>query len=233
MNDIEKEPTTNQAPRWIIRAIAALIILLVLWLNRHQLLTLLNLLRDREAVATYLEPLGIWGPLLLLSILGVQVVTIIMPNHALLITAGYLYGFSRGLTLNVIGVVIVSQLVFVMARQAGKPFMERLVPVNILDRWDNIAKRQGFFFFLICFWFPIIPSNATNYLAGLSSIAFWPFFLANLLGRLPGLALVTLIGSHGVEFSWQQWLAILPITLGIVVGGRYLATRIDRRFNSV
>ena len=233
MNDIKKEPTTNQAPTWIIKATAVLIVLLLLWLNRHQLFTLLNLLKDREAVATYLEPLGIWGPVLLLSILGVQVAMVVIPNHALLITAGYLYGFSRGLTLNVIGVVIVSQLVFVMARQAGRPFIQRLVSVHILDRWDNIAKRQGFFFFLICFWFPIIPSNATNYIAGLSSIAFWPFFLANLLGRLPGLALVTLIGSHGVEFSWQQWLVFLPIFLGIVVGGRYLATRVDRHFNSV
>ena len=226
-----KRGRTRQVAKWFGQGIVVLIILILLWLNRYHLSALLDFLRDREAIAAYLDPFGIWGPLLYLLILGVQVITAVIPGHALLITAGYLYGFGGGLTLNIIGVIVVSQLVFVMTRQAGKPFAQRFVPLNILERWDEIARRQGFLFFLICFWFPIIPSNVTNYIAGLSAISFWLFLLANFLGRMPGLVLVTLIGSHGLELSWEQWLVILPVALVVIVGGRYLTAKIERRFN--
>ncbi|MFC1976465.1 TVP38/TMEM64 family protein [Chloroflexota bacterium] len=232
MNKSEvKSPPTRHLSTWFIKGGVILIILLVLWIGRHHLLGLLNFLRNREAVVAYLEPLGIWGPLLYLFILAVQVFTAIIPGHALMIAAGYLYGFAGGFTLNVIGAVVVSQLAFVLARRAGRPAVQRLVPANVLDRWDNVAKQQGFFFFLICFWFPIIPSNTTNYIAGLSPISFRLFFLANFLGRLPGLILVTLIGSHGLELTWQQWSIILPVAVIMVIGGRYLTAKIERRFS--
>jgi uncharacterized membrane protein YdjX (TVP38/TMEM64 family) len=233
MNKSEvKSAFRHHLSTWFIRGGVLLIILFALWLGRHQLLAFFDFLRDREAVAAYLKPLGIWGPLLYLLILAVQVLTAIIPGHALMIAAGYVYGFVGGLTLNVVGAVLVSQLTFVLARRAGRSMVQRRVPANVLERWDHVAKRQGFFFFLICFWFPIIPSNATNYIAGLSAISFWFFFLANLLGRLPGLILVTLIGSHGLELSQQQWGIILPVAVIVVVGGRYLTTKIERRFRA-
>ncbi|MBN1220862.1 MAG: TVP38/TMEM64 family protein [Anaerolineae bacterium] len=223
-------PTPNLS-RWLIRGVVALIVLLLLWANRHYLLTLLDFLRDREAITDSLESLGGWGPLFYLLFLGMQVITAFIPGHPLLIAAGYLYGFAGGLALNLIGVVLFSQLVFVAARRAGKPLVQRFVSTNLLDRWDHLTQQQGFFFFLILFWFPIIPSNATNYLAGLSSISFWLFFLASLVGRLPGLALVTLIGSHGLELTWQQWLVILPVALVLVAGGRFVTLKLERHFN--
>ncbi len=228
-----QSPPTRPLSKWFLRGGLILITLLVLWAGRDHLLGLLSFLKDREAVVAYLEPLGIWGPLLYLVILAVQVFTAIIPGHALMIAAGYLYGFAGGLTLNVIGAVIVSQLAFVLARRAGRPAAQRVVPANVLDRWDSVAKTQGFFFFLICFWFPLIPSNATNYIAGLSPISFWLFFLANFLGRLPGLILVTLIGSHGLALTWQQWVVILPVALLLVVGARFLTVKIERRFQAL
>jgi uncharacterized membrane protein YdjX (TVP38/TMEM64 family) len=233
MNKSEvKSSPTRHLLTWFIKGGVVLIILLVLWVGRHHLLGLLDFLKNREAVVAYLEPLGIWGPLLYLLILAVQVFTAIIPGHALMIAAGYLYGFAGGFTLNVIGAVMVSQLAFALARRAGRPVVQRLVPAHVFDRWDSVAQRQGFSFFLICFWFPLIPSNATNYIAGLSPISFWLFFLANFLGRLPGLILVTLIGSHGLELSQQQWAVILPVAIILVVGGRYLTTKIERRFRA-
>ena len=231
MNNIKPNPR-RRFLTWLVRGLAILAVLLILGVERQPLLDLLNLLRDRDAVAAYLEPLGLWGPLLYLLLLGAQVITAIIPGHALMIAAGYVYGFGGGLALNLMGAVLVSQGVFVVARRAGKPLVYRLVPANVLDHWDKVAQRQGFFFFLMCFWFPIMPSNATNYLAGLSSISFWLFFGANLLGRLPGLILITLIGSHGLELSWQQWGVIIPLALVVVGGGRYLSVKIEHHFSA-
>ncbi|MBN1992859.1 MAG: TVP38/TMEM64 family protein [Anaerolineae bacterium] len=230
MEKFEAKAIIRRAAKWLVRGIIALAIIALVWVGRRHLLDLLNFFGDKEAVTTYLEPFGFWGPLLYLLILGIQVLTVFIPAHPLLIAAGYLYGFLAGLALNLSGVVLVSQLVFVMARRVGTPLVHRLVPANILDRWEHMIQQQGFFFFLLLFWFPIIPSNATNYLAGLSPISFWFFFLANLLGRLPGVMLMTLIGSHGFTLSRQQWMVIIPAALVVVAAGRYLTVKIERHF---
>lgn len=233
MNQFERnQPTFRQFLKWIIGGSAALLILALLWADRDHLAAALNFVRDREVVAAYLESLGNWGPLLYLLILGVQVITAVIPGHALMIAAGYMYGFSEGLILNLIGVVGASQLAFVLSRRVGKPFVQWFVPAHLLHRWDGMATRQGFFFYLICFWFPIIPSNATNYIGGLSSISFWLFFLANVAGRLPGLIVVTLIGSHGFELTGSQWGMLALAGLVVIIGGRSLAVKIERKFSA-
>jgi uncharacterized membrane protein YdjX (TVP38/TMEM64 family) len=217
---------------WLIRGGIVLFVLLGLWISRHHLVAALDVLRNREAVAAYLEPLGIWGPLLYVFLLLLQVITVFVPGHALLIAGGYLYGFWGGLTLSVVAVVLASQLAFLIARRGGQPLVDRIVPAKVLDHWNQLIKKQGFIFFLTLYLFPIIPGNFTNYIAGLSKISFVLFFLANLLGRLPGLILITLIGSHGLELTWRQWGIILPIALVVIIGGRYLSAKVERRLQA-
>ncbi len=209
-----------------------LLTLLILWFNRAQLWSLLQILQDRQAITAYLEPLGVWGPLLYLVIMTGQVLTAVIPGHALMIAAGYVYGFSGGLLLNLIGAIGASQLAFLVGRLAGKPTVQRFVPEHLLERWHSVANQRGFFFFVICFWFPVIPSNATNYIGGLTSISAWLFFLANLVGRLPGVTIITLLGSHGIELTWQQWAIIAVIGVIVVIGGRYLSNKLERKFTA-
>jgi uncharacterized membrane protein YdjX (TVP38/TMEM64 family) len=229
MNELENR--YSPVPNWL-KLSFALLLLSGLWLSRHHLFELLAFFRDRAAVEAYLEGVGVWGPLLYLLLLGLQVLTVIIPGHILMITAGYLYGFGGGLGLNLIGTVVASQLAFILSRWAGKPLVQRLVPAVLFERWHSLAQRQGFLFYLLCFWFPVIPSNVTNYLGGLSSISFWLFFLANLLGRLPGLIILTFLGAYGVQLTWQQWLLIVVACIILVAGGRYVGPKITSKFTS-
>jgi uncharacterized membrane protein YdjX (TVP38/TMEM64 family) len=217
---------------WLWWAGIALVVILLLWLGGRELAPIINFLKDRQQIEAFLAGWGIWGPLLYVLILTVQVFTAVIPGQVLMITAGYLYGFWGGFALNFFTIVVTSQIAFAFARKAGKPAVERFVPDNIWERWGDIAKRGNFFFFLICFWFPIIPSSATNYIAGLSHISGWLFFLASVLGRLPGIVLITLIGSHGLTLTWQQWVVIIPLAILLIIGGRYLTGKIERRLQS-
>jgi len=214
-------------------AITGTIILLtggLAWTFHFQLNQLLLFLRDRQMIAAYLEPLGWWGPLIYVAILSAQVFTAVVPGHALLVAAGYVYGFTYGWILNFMGEIVTSQAVFWLARRKGRPLVQRMVSSSVLARWEHSLDRQGFLFFLICFWVPFIPSNAANYLAGLGSISFPVFLTANLIGRIPGMTLATLLGSHGLELSGRQWLGIAVLGVLVVVGSRVLRGRIERHF---
>lgn len=231
MSQVEREKSINgHTVKWLCYGLVALLVLTLLWASRQQLLDLLHFFRDREAVTAYLEPLGWWGPLLYLAIVTFQVLTATIPGHALMIAAAYLYGFPLGLALNTLGGVGASQLAFVIARRAGLPWVSRVLPQPLLQRWHHVVKRQGFFFFLTCFWLPIVPHNATNYLAGLSLISFWRFWWANFLGRFPGMVMVTLIGAYGLELSWRQWTLLGAAGVLFIASGHYLAAKIQRRF---
>lgn len=223
-------PSTLKSPRWIVVALVTVVVIAAAWVWREEAATLVHFLKDKDAISHYLEPMGLWGPLLYVVLLCLEVVTIIIPGHALMFAAGYVYGFEKGLLLNIIGAVGASQLAFVISRYAGQDFVPRIIPAKILNRWEKIVKRQGMVFFMISFWFPIIPSNLTNYVAGLSPISFWAFLGANFVGRVPGLIFITLFGAYGFELSPEQWIvAAIAAGLGIV-GGRFIAAKLERLY---
>ena len=220
----------NWSSTWLWWGGLVLVIILLLWLGENEIALAIDFLKDRDQVEDFLEGLGIWGPLVYVLILMMQVFTAIIPGQVLMIAAGYLYGFWGGVALNFLAIIVASQIAFTFARRAGRPAVERLVPENILHRWEDVAKHGSFFFFLIWFWFPIIPSSATNYIAGLSYISGWLFLLASVLGRLPGIVLFTLVGSHGLELSWRQWAVFIPLGILLIFGGHYLTAKLERRF---
>jgi uncharacterized membrane protein YdjX (TVP38/TMEM64 family) len=191
--------------KWLIAAAGVVVAVFFLWSNRQFGTELFSLLSNREVLTAHLEQFGIWGPVLAYLILSLQVIIPVIPGGPVIQAAtGYLYGFAGGLTINLLGLVGTSQLAFFLSRRAGESFIYRLVPAKVLERWQKVAKRPNFFYFLVNFWFPLIPDRLTNYLAGLTSISFWLFLLANLLGRLPGALIFTSIGAYGATLSCSE-----------------------------
>ena len=210
--------TTWIRPKWWISGLAVAAGLLLLWFGRHQLVNIFHIVTDRELITAYLERLGLWAPVLSMLIVSLQHMSPVFPGQAVILAAsGYLYGPAGGFLVNMLAAVAASQLAFVLARRAGRPFVDRILPAKLLDRWQTVADKRSFFFLVMNFWFPVIPGNAANYLAGLTSISFWKFLLASILGRIPGVLIITLIGAYGFNLSWAEWWSQLPHTVNALV----------------
>jgi uncharacterized membrane protein YdjX (TVP38/TMEM64 family) len=72
-----------------------------------------------------------------------------------------------------------------------------------------------------------------NFVAGLTGISGMSFFAANVLGRLPSVIMLTLIGSHGLELSTFSWAILGLITATLYVVGRFAIKRIESRYKVV
>ena len=107
-----------------------------------------------------------------------------------------------------------------LARWAGRPLVERLAPVNLLDKWYDMSAQKGMLFFMFAFMLPIFPSDVMNYVAGLSSLSPRRFFIANLLGRFPGVMLMTAIGAYGFQLSLGVWIGIAIATIIMFIAWR-------------
>lgn len=185
---------------------------------------------DQAAVSAYLQSYGIWGPIVLILVQIVQVLAAFIPGHVFLIAAGYVYGFPLGFILNLASVVAASQLAYALARWAGRPFVSRLVSPELLHRWEGIAEEKGLPFFTIAFVLPMFPTDAMNFVAGLSGLSPRKFLAANILGRLPSAVILTLIGSHALKLSRTTWGLLAALVIIVYILGRTWISRIERHY---
>jgi len=82
-----------------------------------------------------------------------------------------------------------------------------------LGRLIQPAGRNGFLTVLTLRVFPVAPFTLINFFVGATGIRFRDFFLASLVGRIPGIILLTLAGAQ-VENLLRQ-----PDVIGVVLLG--------------
>lgn len=237
IKSVAEEPTEAHTPTglfWqrLLGITAVITILTVLWIFRQPVGDLISLVGDQEGVSTYLKGFGFWGPLMLALVQLIQILAAVIPGHVFLIAAGYVYGFPLGFLLNVVYIVAASQFSFSLARWVGRPFISRLVSNDQLEKWYAIGEKQGFTFFTIAFILPAFPTDVMNFIAGLSGISPRKFLAANFLGRLPSAIILTLIGSHGLQFHTTTWVGILFLATTAYISGWLIVSRIERRYES-
>ncbi len=207
---------------WLARVVLLIAGAGLLFWFRQPIGDLLAAAGDQTAVSARLAQFGPVGPLLLGLILVLQVIVAAIPGHILMISGGYVYGFWMAFCLSLVSTVGGSQLAFLLARWAGRPLVERLAPADLLAKWNRLSADRGLVFFLFSFMLPIFPADVMNYVAGLSSLSSGRFFIANLLGRLPGLILMSVVGAYGIRLSPHLWLIILAVAAPLTfVAWRY------------
>ena len=165
---------------------------------------LLHIIGDQEAVSAYLQGYGVWGPAILFLLMVAQVFVAIIPGHALMVTAGYVYG-TTGLAVIILSTILGSQIAFFIARQYGRSLIYKLASKKIIERWDGMARNQGILFYFFSFVLPIFPSDLMCYIAGLGKIAPRHFLLANILGRTVVAISITVIGIYGMHPPVWFW----------------------------
>ena len=222
-----KNGRTNNRLFWpIVSLIVFAILTVMIWIWWDPIQILIKYISDQEAFGAYLQSFGIWGPVILFLAQMLQVFIAFIPGHVVLIAGGYVYGFALGLLFNISFTVIASQLAYLFARWAGRPLVYRLVDKETIDYWERIANQKGILFFTIAFLLPIFPSDAMNFVGGLSGIDSRRFLIANFLGRFPSAVVLTLIGAYGLEFTTIEWGAIIFFFLFFFVTGHFVVNRI-------
>ena len=127
---------------WSIATLVVFVLLTVaIWYWWADVKKLIVFIGDQEAFGAYLQSFGIWGPLVLWGAQLLQVFVAFIPGHVVLIAAGYVYGFVLGLIFNVTFTVAASQLAYLFARWAGRPF--GLPPRRSRNRRLLGAHRRG------------------------------------------------------------------------------------------
>lgn len=203
--------------------------MIVLWIYRQPLIASLQWFSDLDAVIAYIKGCGLWGPAIMGVLFILQTFLAFIPGQALMVASGYIYGFTGGILITWVSLVLGGQLAFWLARRYGRPFAEKMVSASILDRWDRSAAGQGVVFYIVTLVMPFFPNDAMCYVAGLGHISNRRFLLANACGRGIASLLTVVVGAFADQIPGLIWIAVVGfIVLGVIgwlAARRYTARR--------
>lgn len=158
------------------------------------------------------------------------------PGFPMDLAAIHLFGWAAGLALAECGIMLGATVAFVVARAASPELAERLgakwklvqyVEGRFPDAGTSAMQQFSAWFWIRLFTNPLF--DPLSYIAGLTSVSFWPYFFGTLLGNLPSTFVFFAIESHaaGGELLGQAIIALAFCAAVIYVANLFLGPTQD------
>lgn len=164
-----------------------------------------------QPIQTWVESLGVWGPVALGGIYVVAALLLI-PGSILTLAAGALYGLALGTVIASLASTTAAAIAFLIARYLAREKVRRKVEQSPkLEAVDQAIGEQGWKIVAMLRLSPAVPFNLQNYLYGVTAIRFWPCVLVSWVSMLPGTFLYVYLGAIGKtaavgrETTAAQW----------------------------
>lgn len=176
----------------------------------------------------FIAQFGDYAPLIFLLLASILPI-FLFPPGIFSIIGGYLFGFKLGAILTITAAIIYTNVMFLISRYFARDYIEKfLVRKLSLKEFNKIfgIKEKKLAVFLIIFrLIPILPNSVVSYSYGLTRISFKHYFIANLIGLIPGRLIWLNFGSTlnniwSLEFLHALLLVLLFIGIGFFVTKR-------------
>jgi len=180
-----------------------------------------------EILRNYIGGFGYLAPFIYILCFTILPIAF-FPVPILALAAGLLFGFLHGTIYTLIGAVLNSAIMFLMAKVLAKDAVTNLLQRKLPENWSSFLfnlDEKGFGIIFILRLIPAMPYNLINYGAGLTSIKFSSYMLATILGILPGTLVFLNIGNqalntHNPAFMVSIILLILLTIFSLILGKR-------------
>ncbi len=175
---------------------------------------------DPHQFRQWVDASGIWGRLIFVGMVVLQVVVAFIPGEPIELAAGYAFGFWEGSILTLAGFLIGSWIVFALVRRFGVKLVEVFFSKNKLDEikfLQNPKKTKVISFLLMLI--PGTPKDMLSYFAGLTHLTTRQWLTIVAVGRLPSLITSTITGAAAGEKNYLVSAISLGVTLLITLVG--------------
>ncbi|WP_373371819.1 TVP38/TMEM64 family protein [Archangium lansingense] len=180
---------------------------------------------DQRQLSDWLRPLGLLAPVVFILLLAIRPVTL-LPGQFFTAVGGLLFGMAHGTVYALLGSVLATGVIHLVASRLGRKPMRRLAGRRH-TALQHVARGHGFQLgFLACIN-SVIPADVLLATASASGARFWPLALGALVGTAPGTMLTALFGSAlGQGKTWTTLASVsgllISLLLGLALGRRLM-----------
>lgn len=152
--------------------------------------------------------------------------SIVSPIPAFLITLANaaIFGWVWGAVLSWSSAMAGAALCYYIARVLGRDVVVKITSDRALRSLDSYFDRYGKHTIVVLRLLPFISFDIVSYAAGLTSMGFWPFFIATGIGQLPATIVYSYIGqnlSSGGQTLFYGLLMLFAVSIIIFIWKDY------------
>lgn len=195
---------------------------------------IIEILKEPKLLTAYIDSFGVYSQLIFIAIRTVQTVVKIIPGEPVEIAAGLGFGTFGGLTLCLIGTIIGSAIIVLLTRTLGMKFVTLFVSEEKLHSYALMKSSNKLYLLLFFFYLiPGTPKDLFTYVAALTDIKLWKFFVITGIARIPSIITSTMCGASLYKKNYFVAAIIYIVTLLIsaigVVVYRWVKTKITEK----
>jgi|SRR5262245_12239099 len=176
---------------------------------------------SQDKLSKFLQNLGPYSPAVFVLLQVLQVVAAPFPGEFTGVAGGFVYGETIGFLLSTVGLSLGSWVAFELASILGRPFVERFVKREVLEKFNFLTTNTGVAICFVFFLFPGFPKDYLCYVLGLSRMKLSTFLLVSVVGRIPGTYLLTMQGATIRNEEYHTFAVIVAITVAILSAAYY------------
>lgn len=181
---------------------------------------LVEFAKKPENFRAWVDSAGIWGRVIFVGMVVLQVLVAFIPGEPIELAAGYAFGFWEGSLLTLTGFLVGSWLVFALVRRYGMKLVEVFFDKNKLEEvkfLKNPQKTRIISFILMVI--PGTPKDMLSYFAGLTKLTTAEWLTIVAVGRIPSLVTSTLTGAAAGDENYLLSVITLCVTVIISLAG--------------
>ncbi|MBQ7562102.1 MAG: TVP38/TMEM64 family protein [Synergistaceae bacterium] len=163
---------------------------LISWKN-----SIINYSKNPLELKNFLLEKGSYAEIIFILLQILQVVIAPIPGQAVAFAGGFIFGFWKGWLLTTLGLSIGSFIAMAGARILGYKLVRKIVSDSIIKQFDRVIYEGGYMTFFMIFLLPALPDDSVCFMAGLTKLKLLPLSLVCLIGRAPGMIVLSLLGS--------------------------------------
>jgi phospholipase D1/2 len=140
----------------------------------------------------------------------------------------FAFGSAWGNVYALLGWLLSSTQGFALGSLVGRDSLHKLAGRRLTPLL-NSAERHGFLTVLTMRVLPVGPFTLVNLFVGASGIRFSDFFWASLVGRLPGIVVLTLFGYQLQRALREPGMTSFALLVFVLIAAPLVASRVTRR----
>ena len=167
---------------------------------------------DEQKVSDWVSQFDIWGPLIIVGAMVLQMFMFIIPSFLLMVVTIIAYGPWLGSGIILIAIFTASSIGYGVGVNFGTPVIQRILGEKTEKKITGFLEDYGFWAIIVTRVSPFLSNDAISIIAGMLRMGYWRFIASTMLGILPLTVIIAILGENNERMkSGLIWVGVISL----------------------